>query len=106
MKTFTLLLGFVFLFPVVGLSQAASDSTRKPERQRQHRFIDENGDGIQDRPAGQQKRLRKGMDRFVDTNGDGISDDRECGLGIRRGKVEAGEGMKKGAGRKGPGAKQ
>jgi len=50
--------------------------------------MDENGDGINDRMFGRQRRLRQGMDRFIDTNGDGISDSRECGLGFRRGRMQ------------------
>lgn len=67
-------------------------------------FIDEDGDGINDRKqaAGQsddqsdrrQVRNRR-RDHFIDTDGDGINDERCNGLGIHRG---ARRGQQKGGG--------
>ena len=87
MKTLTILFGFMLALSTISLSQTVGDSTRSRERQRPARAMDENGDGINDRIPGRQKRLRQGMDRFIDANGDGISDSRESGLGFRRGRM-------------------
>lgn len=60
-------------------------------------FIDENGDGVDDRVRSnpqsgerangdtrQQRRQRR--DRFIDQDGDGINDNRCSGTGLRQGK--------------------
>lgn len=72
-----------------------------------HRFIDENGDGVDDNMPGRQMRARmgmgkgkgKGMDNFVDKDGDGINDNRAQGMGWQ------GKGKKGGLGRHGGGGK-
>jgi hypothetical protein len=48
------------------------------------RFVDENGDGIDDRAVGKGSGFQRGKDRFVDEDGDGICDTRATGLGFRR----------------------
>lgn len=48
------------------------------------RFIDEDGDGIDDRASGKGPGIRRGKDRFVDEDGDGICDTRVGGLGFRQ----------------------
>jgi hypothetical protein len=72
-----------------------------------HKFIDENGDGVDDNMAGRRMRMRqgmgkgkgKGMDNFVDKDGDGINDNRAHGMGWQ------GKGKKGGLGRHGGGGK-
>jgi len=66
-----------------------------------HKFMDENGDGVDDNMP--MKRMRmgkgmgkgKGMDNFEDKDGDGINDNRACGMGWKA------KGMKGGLGRHG-----
>ncbi|HEX2961485.1 MAG: hypothetical protein HF309_17595 [Ignavibacteria bacterium] len=70
-----------------------------------HKFIDENGDGVDDNMPGRRARMRagmekgkgKGMDNFVDKDGDGINDNRAQGMGWQ------GKGRKGGLGRHGGG---
>jgi len=69
-------------------SGKASDTTTTagPHQKRMgQKFVDENGDGIDDRLQGRGKGMRRGKDRFIDQDGDGICDDRASGLGFRRG---------------------
>ncbi|MCU7496239.1 MAG: hypothetical protein HF314_16150 [Ignavibacteria bacterium] len=71
-----------------------------------HRFVDENGDGVDDNAPGRRMRMGqkvkgngngkgKGMDSFVDKDGDGINDNRASGMGWQ------GKGRKGGLGRHG-----
>jgi len=48
------------------------------------RFMDEDGDGIDDRAVGKGQGIRRGKDRFIDEDGDGICDTRAGGLGLRQ----------------------
>lgn len=87
MKTFTAIL-FLSLAPVLpGYAQVASDSLtqRDSVSLRAKHFIDENGNGIDDRLEKKGKRDRHSRDRFIDNDGDGICDGRESGLGFRGG---------------------
>lgn len=61
-------------------------------------FIDEDGDGIDDRLQGKKGeghgQMRMMMqDRFIDLDGDGINDDRCTGMGIGRAKGIKPRGM-------------
>lgn len=59
----------------------------KKEDQNQEKFIDENGDGINDNQQGKGLRKRKGRtDKFIDNDGDGINDNRCQGMGWGKGK--------------------
>ncbi len=44
-------------------------------------FIDEDGDGIDDRKFSSGKKKKRRTDRFVDNDGDGINDNRARGMG-------------------------
>lgn len=81
--------------------QSAPDTLRSADRRRAQRMIDTDGDGIPDRPVGDQRRLRNRMDTFIDANGDGICDGREGGLGFRRSQVQSGTPKSEAQGRKG-----
>lgn len=61
-------------------AQQRTDSIPSRPQQQKKRFIDENGDGVNDR------KMSGARDRFIDANGDGICDTRERGLGFRRNK--------------------
>ncbi len=55
---------------------------------------DLNANGIDDAKENQSSgktSKAKMRDQFIDTNGDGICDNREQGLGFRRGKMETGK---------------
>jgi hypothetical protein len=80
MKTISILAAFLILGSSHIAAQTANDSTGSRHRPKQHRFgfMDQNGDGIQD------KKLNCKKDRFIDSNGDGICDERERGLGFQR----------------------
>lgn len=86
-------------------SAQASDTTTAGSRHQKRlgqKFVDENGDGIDDRLQG--ARMRRGKDRFIDLDGDGICDDRASGLGFKRGA--GGSGGYMGGGSKGKGKGQ
>ena len=73
-------------------AQAQTDSVssvRKAPEQKNEKFVDQDGDGIDDRMAGSGKGLQRGRDKFIDRDGDGICDDRANGLGYRRGGMGA-----------------
>ncbi len=65
-----------------------------PEKKTTTIIKDLNANGIDDAKEKEQSgkstttRMR---DQFIDTNGDGICDNREQGLGFRRGKMEIGK---------------
>ena len=69
------------------------DSTIKTEKKsakidttKKQKFVDENGNGIDDRlEAKKGKGKRKGKrDKFIDQNGDGICDGRESAFGLKK----------------------
>jgi Ni/Co efflux regulator RcnB len=74
----------------------ASQQSVAPSSSAQQGFVDEDGDGINDRvrqntektpDAAQGQRLRQQRrDRFVDQDGDGIHDERCSGTGLRQGR--------------------
>lgn len=101
MKWRLLILGLSCTAVTVAWGQSAPDTLRSANRQRVQRMIDTDGDGIPDRPAGEQRRLRNRTDTFIDANGDGICDGREGGLGFRRGQVQGGTSKSEPSGRKG-----
>lgn len=106
MKTLITTFGLMLLLSIPSFSQNAPDSTKqRPQERTQKGFVDQNGDGINDRGQQRQDRMKRRTDRFIDANGDGISDGRECGLGLRRGS-SAGKGMGKQNGKKGQGGKK
>jgi len=84
------MIGIVFALLVIGAGALAQDQpdTSKARRARQangqQKFIDTDGDGINDRLQRKQKAIRRGNDKFIDRDGDGICDDRVNGLGFRR----------------------
>lgn len=87
----------IFLFVIVlsapAFGQSATDSLKADMiSQPVKGFVDENGDGIDDRLEGKGKRLQRGKARFIDNDGDGICDGRESGLGFRGGRTEGGTG--------------
>jgi hypothetical protein len=62
------------------------EEVKKEEKELQ-KFVDENGDGIDDNQQGNGLRKRKGQtDKFVDNDGDGINDNRCQGMGWGKGK--------------------
>jgi hypothetical protein len=93
MKSLMTILLALSLCALAAPAQTPSDTSGKRSDtsgtggQRQKRmgqkFIDRNGDGIDDRLAGQG--MRRGKDRFIDADGDGICDERASGLGFRHG---------------------
>ena len=114
MKKLTLISLVLFLYASPAPAQTVSDTSGKSsdtsattgsEHKRVgQKFVDENGDGIDDRLAGHGNKVRRGKDRFVDADGDGICDDRASGLGFRRGA--GGSGGLKGGDAKGKGKRQ
>jgi hypothetical protein len=78
-------------------SKTATEKAQpEKEDQPEVRFVDEDGDGINDNAAqvrergeqdgsGQQLRTRR-RDHFIDQDGDGINDERCSGMGISRGQ--------------------
>ncbi len=54
-------------------------------------LLDEDGDGVADRPASPEKKRLRGKDRFIDRDADGICDERASGLGFRRGASGTGK---------------
>jgi hypothetical protein len=94
MKTLLTLLFLFMAFDSSAQGQSASDTSGAANVRHKRigmQFIDEDGDGIDDRRVGPAKPLRRGKDKFVDADGDGICDDRASGLGFRRGaRINAG----------------
>jgi hypothetical protein len=97
-----LLLGILLLFSAAPSMGQAPDSGGS-RQVRKERMVDQDGDGIPDRPAGRGAGMRKGKDRFVDNDGDGICDGRAGGLGLRS---RGGRDGQRGGGSKGKGGKQ
>ena len=107
MKKPIIILLMIALYSLSAPAQPGPDTsaTTRPKQERTgQKFVDENGDGINDRLAGQGKGPRRGKDRFIDRDGDGICDDRAAGLGFRRGAGGAGGYM--GGDSKGRGKRQ
>jgi hypothetical protein len=105
MKTMmcTAILLLVLMSPQL-YAQGRPDSTTNRQRQSgvsplsapaatSARFVDENGDGIDDRTVDRGPGFQRGKDRFVDEDGDGICDTRATGLGFRRRGAGAGSMM-------------
>ncbi|MCC6398997.1 MAG: hypothetical protein IT282_18430 [Bacteroidetes bacterium] len=96
MKTTYILFALLMLFvPQLLGAQTQPDSTANRERLQKRekmKFIDENGDGIDDRLGRTGAGRQRGKDRFIDADGDGICDDRANGLGFRYGKTGTGLG--------------
>ncbi|HBD09351.1 MAG TPA: hypothetical protein DCZ69_13930 [Syntrophobacteraceae bacterium] len=82
------------------MAQTQQDTSSNRERHQQRagqEFIDENGDGIDDRTGRGPGAYQRGKDRFVDEDGDGICDSRMEGLGFRhRAGIGSGTGLMKG----------
>jgi hypothetical protein len=93
MKSILTILFFVAMFatPAWGQTSGDSSATQLDTSAQRSRFVDRDGNGIDDRKEG--KGTRHGKDKFVDKDGDGICDGRESGLGFRGGK---GDGSGKG----------
>jgi hypothetical protein len=107
MKSTIIFIGLTILLSVTALSQNAPDSTARQNRERQRPgFVDENGDGINDRSQQRRGRMKQQKDRFIDANGDGICDNRESGLGFRRGAGSGRGDAGKLSEKKGRGGKQ
>ena len=99
----------IVLFAHAAPAQTSADTsaTAKPQRERAvKKFIDADGDGIDDRLTGKGKELRRGKDRFIDRDGDGICDDRASGLGFRRGRAGPRGGSSSTGKAKGPGGRR
>jgi hypothetical protein len=105
----TIVLALMLLFTAFPLTaQTRTDSSASPERGRAPhapKFVDHNGDGIDDRVEGRGPGRQRGKDKFIDKDGDGICDSRASGLGFRHGAPDAGGAMKGKAQRKGQGGK-
>jgi hypothetical protein len=67
-------------------SADSAGTARSGEGKSEQRFVDENGNGIDDTTELSLKGKKRRMDRFVDKDGDGICDGRESGLGFHQGK--------------------
>jgi Ni/Co efflux regulator RcnB len=73
-----------------------SQQTVAPSSTAQQGFVDEDGDGINDRVRQNTEKTRDGAqgqqlrqhrrDRFIDQDGDGINDERCSGTGLRQGR--------------------
>jgi hypothetical protein len=102
MKTFIKILLIFIFFTMAAVAQDKSepkknepvikqDAEKKEEitkeNQDKDKFIDENGDGIDDNQQGKGLRKRKGRtDKFIDSDGDGINDNRCQGMGWGKGR--------------------
>ncbi|MDP1676825.1 MAG: hypothetical protein Q8L88_08130 [Bacteroidota bacterium] len=87
MKTISIILISLIIVVSGSIAQTTdSISSRQKNKQERNKFVDQNGDGIQDSPQVNKIRQR---DVFIDANGDGICDNREQGLGFRRGKGQS-----------------
>jgi len=103
---FTILVALTLIaFKAPAQTPPDSSSSIRPQREQAgQRFLDNDGDGVDDRVAGKGKAKLRGKDRFVDRDNDGICDDRASGLGFRRGQggfkggTGSGTGKGKGAG--------
>jgi hypothetical protein len=93
----TLIMVAMFFLIVPNLTAQTSPVTEKKNKQEKTSasvIKDLNANGVDDAKEVQQtgktstSRMR---DQFVDANGDGICDNREQGLGFRRGKMESGK---------------
>jgi|WetSurMetagenome_2_1015567.scaffolds.fasta_scaffold368795_2 hypothetical protein len=74
------------LDPSTEKEETKTEEVKKEENDKQ-KFVDENGDGIDDNQQGKGLRKRKGKtDKFVDNDGDGINDNRCQGMGWGKGK--------------------
>jgi len=88
--------------PLIAQTQQDSSANRERRQRRvAQQFVDENGDGIDDRLGRAATGNQRRKDRFIDEDGDGICDNRANGLGFRHGA--SGTGMMKGADGKGKG---
>ncbi len=108
MKTIWIILTIIILAAVESTAQAVQDSGAVRQEQnenklRQHKMVDENADGIDDRQQQQGKKFKNKKDKFIDRDGDGICDDRASGLGWRLGGKNS---VKQGGQKKGPGGQQ
>ena len=102
MKTIFKILPVLVFFTVTAVAQVKTEPKKKEpiekdegikteevrtEDQDTVKFIDENGDGINDNQQGKGLRKRKGRtDKFIDNDGDGINDNRCQGMGWGKGK--------------------
>jgi len=78
---------------VAQISQGSQQQNKK-EKSANTSVKDANANGIDDAKENQSKGKATSVrtrDQFIDTNGDGICDNREQGLGFRRGKMETGK---------------
>lgn len=82
--------------------ERSSTPSKEQAQPRLKGFIDENGDGIDDRvqrmggkQQGQMQMRDMMHDRFIDMDGDGINDDRCSGMGITPSKRSKGHGKHK-----------
>lgn len=102
MRSMTIVLWMLFFFVLTAPqvdAQTQQDTSRNRERHQRRlsrEFVDENGDGIDDRLPRGAAGSQRGKDRFVDEDGDGICDNRANGLGFRYG-AGRGAGLAKGA---------
>lgn len=88
----------IVLLSTVKITYAQSTRNKKEQSTNENKSIppiqDLNANGIDDAKETAQsgkKTLKKLRDQFIDANGDGICDNREQGLGFRRGKMETGK---------------
>ena len=102
MKLYFAVLLFAILIPTASFGQVGADSSKTDSvSQQTKQFVDENGNGIDDRMEGKGKRMQRGKARFIDNDGDGICDGRESGLGFRGGWSDGGMGKGGGKQRRG-----
>lgn len=96
---------FILLLPLAGAFSQEQPESKNPDTEgteaRQQKpartgsFIDDDGDGIDDRKTTtgkaqnttetQQRRRQRSRDCFIDTDGDGINDNRSTGVGVSSG---------------------
>jgi len=83
---------------IVQSSVAQTSQTSEQQKKKEKALVipmkDLNANGIDDAKENQVKgkaTVSRTRDQFIDTNGDGICDNREQGLGFRRGKMETGK---------------
>jgi hypothetical protein len=80
------ILSLLMVLPSFSQSLDSGSTVRSEEKKNEQRFVDENGNGVDDATELSGKGKKRRMDRFVDRDGDGICDGRENGLGFQQGK--------------------
>jgi hypothetical protein len=89
----TLIILFMLISsPLAAQTPKPTEKKNEENKQAATSFQDLNANGIDDAKENQQsskKQHGRMRDQFIDANGDGICDNREQGLGFRRGKGQS-----------------